>query len=111
MASLAHMMVELAVWLAGSVLACALVVRPVLFGVHLGREILPASGAERLPMEQALRRAWRRTAASHVALTVGALVVVIVAVVAGPWSGLVLLAGTWLAVRTWRRHRRSSEGA
>ena len=111
MARLAHVLVELAVWFAVSVLACDLVVRPVLFGVHLGREMLPASGAERLPLGQALWRACRRTAASHVALTVGALVVVTLAVVAGQWSGLVLIAGAWLVVRTWRRHRRSGEGA
>lgn len=102
------MLVEMAVWLAVSVLACDLVVRPVLFGVHLGREILPSSGAARLPLGQALWRACRRTAASHVAITVVALVVVTVAVVAGQWSGLVLGAGTWLAVRAWRRHRKSA---
>ena len=105
------MLVELAVWLAVSVIACDLVVRPVLFGVHLGREMLPASGAERLPLGQALWRACRRTAASHVALTVGALVVVGVAVIAGQWSGLVLIAGTWLVVRAWRCRRGSAEEA
>ena len=101
------MLVELALWLAVSVLACGLVVRLVLFGVHLGREIPPSSGAGRLPLGQALWRTCRRTAASHVAVTVGALVVVTVVVVAGQWSGLVLVAGTWLGVRSWRHRRRS----
>ena len=105
------MLVELAVWLAVSVLACGLMVRSALFGVHLAREILPASGVERLPLGQALWRACRRTAASDVAVTIGALVVVTVAVGAGQWSGLVLIVGTWLVVRAWRRHRRSAEGA
>ena len=105
------MVVEMIVWLAVSVLACDLLVRPALFGVHLGREILPPAGAARLPLWQALWRACRRTAASHVAVTVGAGVVVAVAVVSGQWSGLVLIAGTWLAVRAWRRHRKSAGGA
>ena len=105
------MLVELAVWLAVSVLACDMVVRPVLLGVHLGREMFPSAGEERLPLGQALWRACRRTAASHVAVTVGAVVVVTVAVVTGPWSGLVLGVGMWLVVRTWRRQRGSAEGA
>lgn len=105
------MLVELAVWLALWTLACDLAMRPVLLGVHLGREMFPPAGEERLPLGPALWRACRRTAASHVAVTVGAVVVVTVAVVTGPWSGLVLGAGTALVVWTWRRHRKSAEGA
>lgn len=100
--------VELALWLAVSVLACDLLVRPVLFGVHLGREFLSPCPAGRPPVREAVGRVLRRTAMGHVAVMVAAFLVVAVVVVAGQWSGLVLIAGAVWGVRAWRRDRRPS---
>lgn len=101
--------VELAFWLAVSVLVCDnLLVRPALFSWHLGRELLslgPGS-AGRPSAREVLGRVLRRTAVGYVAVTVGAFVVVAVVLVAGQWSGLVLIPAAVWGVRLWRRSRR-----
>ena len=100
-------LVELVFWFALSVLVCDFVfLRPVLFGVFLGREILSSAPAGQLPMGAAIGRALRRAAAGYVAVTVAAVLVVVVVLATGQWSGLVLLAGGVWGVRAWRRHRR-----
>ena len=96
-------------WLFVSVLVCDnLLVRPALFSWHLGRDLLSLgpSSAGRPPAREVLGRVLRRTAMGYVAVSVGAFVVVAVVLVAGQWSGVVLIPGAVWAVRLWRRNRR-----
>ena len=106
------MLVELILWVAVSVLVCDFVLlRPVLFGVFLGREILSPTPAGRLPVGAAIGQALRRATAGYVAVTLAAVLVVVVVLIAGRWSGLVLLAGGVWGVRAWRRLRRGPDSA
>lgn len=101
-----RVIVELAVWIAASVLLCDhVLLRPALFALHLGREVLDPPPEARLPAWAAVRRALRRTSKAYGTITLGALAVVVIALVAGPWSGLVLIAVTALGLRSWRLHR------
>lgn len=100
------MIVELAVWLASSVLLCDhVLLRPALFAYHLGREVTDSPRERRLPTWAAVWRALRRTSKAYWTITLAAVAVLVIAVVAGPWSGLVLIAVTTLGVRMWRWHR------
>ena len=100
------MIVELAVWLAASVLLCDLaLLRPALFAFHLGREVIDPPPEGRLPTWAAVGRALRRTSRTYWTVSVAALAVLVIALVAGPWSGLVLIAATALSLRAWRWHR------
>ena len=100
------MIVELAVWLAVSVLLCDhVLLRPALFVFHLGREVLDPSPEGRLPTRAAVGRAWRRTSKGYWTVTLAAIAVLVIALVAGPWSGLVLIAVTVLGLRARRWHR------
>ena len=100
------MIVELAVWLAVSVLLCDhVLLRPALFVFHLGREVLDAPPEGRLPTRAAVGRALRRTSKGYWTVTLAAIAVVVIALVAGPWSGLVLITVTVLGLRAWRWHR------
>ena len=100
------MIVELAVWLAASVLLCDhVLLRPALFAFHLGREVIDPPPEARLPAWAAVRRALRRTSKAYWTITLGALAVPVIALLAGPWSGLVLIAVTALGLRAWRWHR------
>ena len=101
--------VELALWGALWVLVCDnLLVRPALFSWCLGRELLSLgpSSAGRPSVREVLGRVLRRTAMGYVAVSVGAFVVVTVVLVAGQWSGVVLIPGAVWGVRLWRRSRR-----
>ena len=99
------MIVELAVWLAASVLLCDLaLLRPALFVFHLGREVIDPPPEGRLPTLAAVWRALRRTYRTCWILSLVAIAVLVIAFVAGPWSGLVLIAVTTLSLRAWRRH-------
>ena len=103
------MIVELALWGALWVLVCDnLLVRPALFSWCLGRELLSLgpSSAGRPSVREVLGRVLRRTAMGYVAVSVGAFVVVTVVLVAGQWSGVVLIPGAVWGVRLWRRSRR-----
>ena len=67
-------MVELAVWLAVSVLLCDhVLLRPALFAFHLGREVLDAPSEGRLPTRAAVGRALRRTSKGYWTVTLAAL--------------------------------------
>ena len=100
------MIVELAVWLAASVLLCDhVLLRPALFALHLGREVIDSPPERRLPTWPAVWRALRRTSKAYWTITLAAVAVLVIAVVAGPWSGLVLIAVTTLGLRVWRWHR------
>lgn len=100
------MIVELAVWLAASVLLCDLVLlRPALFVFHLGREVIDPPPEGRLPTWAAVWRALRRATKTDWTISVAAIAVLVIAFVAGPWSGLVLIAVTTLGLRVWRWHR------
>ncbi len=103
------MIVELAVWLAASLLLCDLsLLRPALFFYHLGREVFDPPPDERLPTWAAVGRALRRTTMAYWAVSFAAFAVLVIALVAGPWSGLVLLAATALSLRAWKRQKNSS---
>ena len=100
------MIVELAVWLAVSVLLCdQVLLRPALFAFHLSRELLDPPSEDRLPTLAALGRAWHRTSKGYWTVTLAAIAVLVIALVAGPWSGLVLIAVTVLGLRAWRWYR------
>ncbi len=99
------MIVELAVWLAALVLLCDVaLLRPALFVFHLGREVIDPPPEGRLPIWSAIGRALRRTSKTYWAISFAAFAVLVIALVAGPWSGLVLIAATALSLRAWRRH-------
>lgn len=103
------MIVELAVWLAASVLFCDLVLlRPALFVFHLGRELIDPPPEGRMPTWAAVWRALRRASKTYWAVTATAIAVLVIALVAGPWSGLVLIAVTALGRQAWRRHQNAS---
>ena len=105
------MIVELAVWLAVSVLLCDhVLLRPALFAFHLGREVLDAPSEGRLPTREAVGRALRRTSKGYWTVTLAALAVLVIALVAGPWSGLVLIAVSVLVLRArkWDRNKGSA---
>ena len=59
----------------------------------------------RLPTREAVGRALRRTSKGYWTVTLAALAVLVIALVAGPWSGLVLIAVTVLGLRARRWHR------
>lgn len=100
------MIVELAVWLAASVLLCDLaLLRPALFVFHLGREVIAPPPEGCLPTWAAVWRALRRASKTDWAISAAAFAVLVIALVAGRWSGLVLLAATALGLRAWRRHQ------
>ena len=100
------MIVELAVWLAASVLLCDhVLLRPALFAFHFGREVIDPPPEGRLATRVAVGRALRRTSKGYWTITLGALAVLVIALVAGPWSGLVLIAVTALGLRTRKWHR------
>ena len=110
------MIVELAVWLAISVLLCDLVLlRPAIFVFHLGREVIDPPPEGRLPTWAAVGRALHRTSKTYWAVSGAAIAVLVIAFVAGPWSGLVLIAATAFSLRAWRRHQNAgpppSQGA
>ena len=101
--------VELALWGALWVLVCDnLLVRPALFSWYLGRELLSLgpTSAGRPSVREVFGRVLRRTAMGYVSVSVGAFVVVTVVLVAGQWSGVVLIPGAVWGVRLWRRSRR-----
>ena len=103
------MIVELAVWLAASVLLCDLaLLRPTLFVFHLGRELIDPPPEGRLPPWAAVWRALRRASKTYWAVTAAAFTVLVIALVAGPWSGLVLIAVTALGRQAWRGHQNGS---
>ena len=105
------MTIELAVWLAASVLLCDhVLLRPALFAYHLGREVIDSPPERRLPTWAAVWQALRRTSKAYWTITLAAVAVLVIAVVAGPWSGLVLIAVTALGLRAWRCHRNKRSG-
>lgn len=100
------MIVELAVWLAVSVLFCDLaLLRPALFVLHLGRELIDPPPEGRMPTWAAAWRALRRASKTHWAVTAAAFAVLVIALVAGPWSGLVLIVVSALGWQEWRRQQ------
>ena len=97
------MILELVVWLAASFLLCDLVLlRPALFVIHLGRELIDPPPEGRLPTWTVMWRALRRASKTYWAITATAFAVLVIAFVAGPWSGLVLIAVTAISLRVWR---------
>lgn len=100
------MIVELAVWLAVSVLFCDLVLlRPALFAFHLGRELIDPTTEGRMPTWAAVWRALRRASKTYWAITAAAFAVLVIALVARQWSGLVLIAVIALGWQAWRWHQ------
>ena len=103
------MIVELAVWLAASVLLCDhVLLRPVLFAFHLGREVIDRPPEGRLHTWAAVWRALRRTYKTYWTISVAAFAVLVIALVARPWSGLVLIATAALSFRAWRWHQNAA---
>lgn len=100
------MIVELAVWLAALFLFCDLVLlRPALFVLHLGRELIDPPPEGRVPTWAAVRRALRRASKTYWAVTAAAFAVLVIALVTGPWSGLVLIAVTALGRQAWSQYQ------
>ena len=102
------MIVELAVWLAVSALLCDQVLRrPALFAFHQSREVLDPPSEDRLRTMVPLGRAWRRSSKSCWTVTLVAVAVVVIALLAGLWSSLVLLTVSVLGLqaRRWQRNK------
>lgn len=98
------MIVELAVWIAVWVLICDPVfLRPALFALYIHQEMIAPPSEERFPKWGAIWRALRRTSRANWGILIAAFAVLVIALAAGPWSGIVLIAATALSLRAWRR--------
>ena len=102
------MLVELAVWLAVSVLLCDLaLLRPTLFIFYLSNEVIQHPTEVHLPIWTTVVRARRQTFKTFWTVNLVSLAVLVIALLTGQWSGLTLIAVT--ALIWWARRLRQAQ--
>lgn len=102
------MLVELAVWLAVSVLLCDLaLLRPTLFIFYLSNEVIDRPPDARLSIRATAVRVLRKTSKTFWTVNLVPVVVLAIALLTGPWSGLTLIAVT--ALIWWARRLRQAQ--
>lgn len=97
---------ELAVWIAVWVLRCdpAFLLLAIFF-FYLYQEIIARPSEKCSPKWRAVWRVLSRTSRTNWAALIAAFSVLVIALVAGPWSGVVLISATLRGLWVWRSHR------